>query len=495
MSAPVRYDLDPNTVAIAQAAAAAAYNEAIVRHTSFTAQNPPPLSPSSPPRYTSLNGGNVSDSNSSGFSPPTSFISSHSAGSSPTDSGPLKKESKKTSLYKTELCRSWEENGTCRYGTKCQFAHSVEEVRTLERHPKYKTELCKTFWDRGSCPYGKRCCFIHTENTERTVGAPVPSSKNRPSSSGGRTPLNSKSESTSPVQPQSMGKSLMGRSQHKTSSMGSRNRSSPPTAIKTMASKTADSTNKLFDQVTNEFSLWSPSLNSPDQTAFPFPNPAASVPPQASKSVLDGSNRIPAEPAFSNTISSAGVSPIGPGPSLKLNTRDAVINGSFGRSALSAGIPSASPFFLDTTNVGISRLFDNHDDTPMSAPATRFPPSIFNAQQQAHGASLRSASVSKVPLLGQPPARGFSVGVDSVFSANSPLSASFSSILDDDTPLPFSAQSSGLGEGAAVLSKQSFAQAGNNGAREPTIIESTRQPGGRAGTLRKFDSGMFDVLQ
>ncbi|KAI8816140.1 uncharacterized protein EV422DRAFT_501595, partial [Fimicolochytrium jonesii] len=65
------------------------------------------------------------------------------------------------SLYKTELCRSWEETGTCRYGTKCQFAHSDVELRHVDRHPKYKTEMCKTFWEKGTCPYGKRCCFIH----------------------------------------------------------------------------------------------------------------------------------------------------------------------------------------------------------------------------------------------------------------------------------------------------------------------------------------------
>jgi len=66
-------------------------------------------------------------------------------------------------LYKTELCRSWEEKGTCRYGPKCQFAHGEEEIRKVSRHPKYKTEICRTFWVSGSCPYGKRCCFIHTE--------------------------------------------------------------------------------------------------------------------------------------------------------------------------------------------------------------------------------------------------------------------------------------------------------------------------------------------
>lgn len=75
-------------------------------------------------------------------------------------------DEKKMGLYKTELCRSWEETGACRYGNKCQFAHSREELRVIDRHPKYKTEMCKTFWEKGTCPYGKRCCFIHTDKTE-----------------------------------------------------------------------------------------------------------------------------------------------------------------------------------------------------------------------------------------------------------------------------------------------------------------------------------------
>eukprot|EP01100_Stratorugosa_tubuloviscum_P000797 TRINITY_DN117_c1_g4_i1.p1 TRINITY_DN117_c1_g4~~TRINITY_DN117_c1_g4_i1.p1 ORF type:complete len:306 (+),score=180.24 TRINITY_DN117_c1_g4_i1:80-997(+) len=67
-------------------------------------------------------------------------------------------------LYKTELCRSFEETGICRYGTKCQFAHGSNELRPVSRHPKYKTEICKTFSKLGTCPYGKRCCFIHQIN-------------------------------------------------------------------------------------------------------------------------------------------------------------------------------------------------------------------------------------------------------------------------------------------------------------------------------------------
>ncbi|TFK23081.1 hypothetical protein FA15DRAFT_488679 [Coprinopsis marcescibilis] len=91
---------------------------------------------------------------------------------------------RKLGLYKTELCRSWEEKGSCRYGTKCQFAHGEDELRRVQRHPKYKTEICRTFWVSGSCPYGKRCCFIHTELPTSAATPPgVPSATESTTSS------------------------------------------------------------------------------------------------------------------------------------------------------------------------------------------------------------------------------------------------------------------------------------------------------------------------
>ncbi len=45
----------------------------------------------------------------------------------------------KTVLYKTEACRGWEANGSCRYGVRCQFAHGSHELRPVPRHDKYKT--------------------------------------------------------------------------------------------------------------------------------------------------------------------------------------------------------------------------------------------------------------------------------------------------------------------------------------------------------------------
>lgn len=55
--------------------------------------------------------------------------------SSPGVGGPSA-NNRKLGLYKTELCRSWEEKGTCRYGPKCQFAHGEDELKRVQRHPK-----------------------------------------------------------------------------------------------------------------------------------------------------------------------------------------------------------------------------------------------------------------------------------------------------------------------------------------------------------------------
>jgi len=73
----------------------------------------------------------------------------------------IEDEIQRQNLYKTELCRSFQDTGICRYGHKCQFAHGGHELRPVVRHPKYKTEICKTFSNTGICPYGNRCRFIH----------------------------------------------------------------------------------------------------------------------------------------------------------------------------------------------------------------------------------------------------------------------------------------------------------------------------------------------
>ena len=95
----------------------------------------------------------------------------------------MKFKDPKPILFKTELCRSWEEKGSCRYGyipqtippltcrNKCQFAHSPAELRPVPRHPKYKTQLCKTFLEVPSPKF--RIILIYTNRLVPAIMDPV----------------------------------------------------------------------------------------------------------------------------------------------------------------------------------------------------------------------------------------------------------------------------------------------------------------------------------
>ena len=68
--------------------------------------------------------------------------------------------------YKTEMCRKIIELGFCKYGDKCQFAHTIDELRYASKHRKFKSKACNN-WHKntpGSCRYGNRCCYIHDED-------------------------------------------------------------------------------------------------------------------------------------------------------------------------------------------------------------------------------------------------------------------------------------------------------------------------------------------
>lgn len=66
--------------------------------------------------------------------------------------------------HKTELCKTYSELGSCRYGDKCRFAHGTHELVTLRNeNGHYRQRKCKGFWDHMCCKYGVRCQFGHTE--------------------------------------------------------------------------------------------------------------------------------------------------------------------------------------------------------------------------------------------------------------------------------------------------------------------------------------------
>lgn len=78
-----------------------------------------------------------------------------------------------TKRYKTELCKNWIENQTCRYGKKCQFAHGHDELDSARAaagmDDKLRTKNCRTFYKEKVCNYGSRCMFRHEHRHIRQI--------------------------------------------------------------------------------------------------------------------------------------------------------------------------------------------------------------------------------------------------------------------------------------------------------------------------------------
>lgn len=79
------------------------------------------------------------------------------------------------SNYKTDVCQSWEDSGSCHYGSKCTFAHGKEELRPTGfsfAPTKNKSEVICKYATAGSCTYGTKCRYIHpvmTQGAAQTV--------------------------------------------------------------------------------------------------------------------------------------------------------------------------------------------------------------------------------------------------------------------------------------------------------------------------------------
>lgn len=82
---------------------------------------------------------------------------------------PLQLEVYNQGTLKTELCNKWQESGACPYGDHCQFAHGIQELRPVLRHPRYKTEVCRMVLNGDPCPYGHRCHFRHTLTDQEKI--------------------------------------------------------------------------------------------------------------------------------------------------------------------------------------------------------------------------------------------------------------------------------------------------------------------------------------
>lgn len=75
--------------------------------------------------------------------------------------------------YKTQLCKWFEETGTCTKGFRCGFAHGTHQLRKKQEKPQYtpkplnpelyKTQMCKWVVQNGHCTRGDKCAFAHNQ--------------------------------------------------------------------------------------------------------------------------------------------------------------------------------------------------------------------------------------------------------------------------------------------------------------------------------------------
>merc|ERR1711983_248718 len=91
-------------------------------------------------------------------------------------------------MFKTSMCRSIMNMGTCTHGSNCRYAHSQQELRKTgpgtgmnmvgsrmmpptnsnimvqgsDGRIKFKTSMCTVFIQEGYCPRGDACGFAHS---------------------------------------------------------------------------------------------------------------------------------------------------------------------------------------------------------------------------------------------------------------------------------------------------------------------------------------------
>lgn len=66
--------------------------------------------------------------------------------------------------YKSELCKNFIMKGKCDYGTKCRFAHGIEDLCHNNKKVIKSHAECQSFNILSFCPKGNSCDLTHKES-------------------------------------------------------------------------------------------------------------------------------------------------------------------------------------------------------------------------------------------------------------------------------------------------------------------------------------------
>jgi hypothetical protein len=69
-------------------------------------------------------------------------------------------------------CNNWTKDKTCKFGDRCRFVHGSEDKRETYRPKKAENtsgeqEICRMFEKRGKCRFGERCKHKHVEGERK----------------------------------------------------------------------------------------------------------------------------------------------------------------------------------------------------------------------------------------------------------------------------------------------------------------------------------------
>merc|ERR1740138_1983925 len=73
-------------------------------------------------------------------------------------------------LFKTDMCKQFQQ-GKCKHGEYCVFAHSAEEVR--HKPELTRTSMCRVVLQGGVCG-DPDCSFAHVPGELRSLAPPAP---------------------------------------------------------------------------------------------------------------------------------------------------------------------------------------------------------------------------------------------------------------------------------------------------------------------------------